>query len=175
MNVRAVVIAVALSQVGVRLLAIENPGTDVVVNRGRNITNSRVIEIDASRGPYPQLLLSLDDPWMTNPVVFHDLGKPLSVELPERDGQHNLFMRFADANGKPVEPIIFKVIELDTIPPVVEITSPTNSAVTDQGFVHVQATVFDPLTKDRAIPRGYRRVSTWINGERFWDRKGSSI
>jgi hypothetical protein len=176
MNIRAVFIAVVLSHVGGRLLAVDNQGTDIVVNGGRRVTNSRVIEIDASRSSYPQLLLSLlDDARMTNPVVFHDLGKPLSFELPERNGQHELFMRFADANGTPIEPMIFKVVELDTIPPVVEITSPKNNSTTDQGFVHLQATVFDPSPGDPKTPNPFPPLSIWINGERFWDRQGTLV
>jgi len=173
---RVVFIAVVLSLVGGRLLAVDNQGGDIVVNHGRRVTNSRFIEIDASRSVYPQLLLSLlDDARMTNPVVFHDLGKPVRFELPERNGQYELFMRFADANGTPFEPIVFKVVELDTIPPVIKITSPTNNAVTDQGFVHVQATVFDPAPEDPEKPGFFRPIEVWINGEPFWDRKDTLV
>ena len=153
------------------------PVSDVLVNRGARFTNSRKITVDPINEKFPTITVrDLYDP-MAAPVTFKNAGTPFTFTLPNRgDGEYFLGFQFLDAAGKPQEPLLLRTITLDTLPPVVRITSPENNSTVDQGFVHVQATAFDPSAKGRE-PREseYRQISIWVNGERFWDRQGTRI
>jgi hypothetical protein len=156
---------------GGELPALADQRIDLVLNHGRKFTASRSIEIDPSGAPYPQLWLSLNDPSMKNREVLENPGKPFEYTLPDHDGSYNVFLRFADATGNPQGMPIFKVVELDRISPVVQIISPVEGSTTAEGFVHVQASVFDPAPPDMkgSFMHAPRRVAVWINGERFWN------
>ena len=57
-------------------------------------------------------------------------------------------------------------------PPVVYITSPASTAVLNQAFITLEAVAADP---DPIEPSAFRPLKIWINGQRFWDRRGTKI
>ena len=153
------------------------PVTDVLVNHGARFTNSRKITVEPISAKFPAIAVrDLQNP-MDTPATFKNAGKPFTFTLPNRgDGEYLLGFQFLDSEGKPQETLLLRTITLDTLPPVVRITSPENNSTVSQGFVHVQATAFDPSAKGREPHEfEYRRINIWVNGERFWDRRGTQI
>jgi hypothetical protein len=153
------------------------PVTDVIVNGGAQFSNSRDITIDPVNDQFPTIQIrDMSRPNDEMPTVKNP-GKPFRFSLPDRgDGEYHLTFQYLDAAGIPQEPLLIRMIVLDRLPPVVEIQTPKDGSTTDQGFVHVQATVFDPEPGDPTKPPFIsRRIAVWINGERFWDKQGALI
>ncbi|MGA2138448.1 MAG: ankyrin repeat domain-containing protein [Verrucomicrobiia bacterium] len=153
------------------------PVTDVLVNRGAKFTNSRVITVDPINDKFPAIAIQdLNNP-KDKPVAVQNTGKPFTFTLPDRgDGEYFLGFQFLDSEGKPQETLLLRTITLDTLPPVVKITSPQNNSTTDQGFVHVQASVYDPTARGQKPDEfQFRPLQIWVNGKRFWDRQGTTI
>jgi ankyrin repeat protein len=153
-----------------------DPVTDLIINGGNRFARSREITIDPINDKFPTIRIKDVFHPEAEPVVRSNPGKPFKFVLPDHgDGEYELTIQFLDGAGQPQEPILMRSITLDTTPPVVEIIEPKNNSTTDQGFVHLQAKVFDPTANGRAMPGDYRWLSVWVNGERFWDRNGSSV
>ncbi len=147
---------------------------DVVVNNGSEWATNRTITLDPSSFPYPFVLASLY-PNMSNATVFANTGAVLSYVLPSTNNTtYELFFKYADASTNVLGPLLIKFVTLDTIPPWVEITSPTNGTG-DQAFVHLQATVYDPDPQDPTVPGTFRPLKVWINGQQYWNQYGTQI
>jgi hypothetical protein len=106
---------------------------------------------------------------MTNAVILTNSVSLLRYVLPSNtNGTFRLFVQYADAHTNAIGPIIYSPIILDTIPPVVTITSPTNGTG-NQAFVNLQATVFDPSPTNTNSPGAFHPVQLWINGQQQWN------
>jgi ankyrin repeat protein len=152
------------------------PVADVIVNRGQEFTNTREMIIDPVNDQYPSLRLRDISHPKDSPVILKNPGKPFVFVLPDHgDGDYSLFFQYLDVAGKPQPPLLVRRIVLDRLPPVIKVDSPKNGSTTDQGFVHVLATVFDPDPDDPTHPGIARRISVWMNGERFWNKRGTLI
>lgn len=112
---------------------------------------------------------------MKDAQVFRNTGAAISYTLSEINGLHWLYLRHVDYGGQPLDETIVKAVELDTMRPVLEVESPTQGSTTDQGFINVKATVFDPDPRNPTKAGIARPIAVWINGERFWNRRGTSI
>ncbi len=108
---------------------------------------------------------------MIHAAVFANSGS-ITYLLPDVDGQHDLFLQYADADGRPRSSMIVRMITLDRLPPVLDIMSPAPKDVIDQAFITLRAVVADP---DPVQPSAWRRLEIWINDQRFWDRAGTDI
>jgi hypothetical protein len=110
---------------------------------------------------------------MTNATVLANSGGSINYTLPDNgDGQYELYLQYADAQGQPHSAFAMATVTVDRTPPVVYITSPVSDAVLDQAFITLQAVAADP---NPVKPDAFRRLSIWINGQRFWDRMGTNI
>ena len=145
-----------------------------VVNGGKLLTNSRTITIEPTNSIYyPQIGISLDSPG--RPEMFQNPSRSFTYTLPERNGRHWLYLQYFDSSGRAIPPMFSGMVELDTVPPVIHIESPKDGSTTDQGFVHVNATAFDPDPVNPTKPRFGQRLGVWINGQRFWNTIGTNI
>jgi len=176
MNTRFLLILLLTGLTTGQLIAADAPAPKIIANGGKRVTKAREITIEPAGGnAYPQILVD-STPLMRTATVLPNPGKTFAYTLPDRDGQHQMYFQFADGAGKPQGQAFFTVLELDRLAPVVNIESPQANVTTDQAFVHVKATVFDPEpTKPQEAPMMSRRISVWLNGEAFWNKQGNRI
>jgi hypothetical protein len=147
---------------------------DVLVNNGSTWATNQTITLSASAYPFPFVEVSLY-PNMSNATVLANTGAPLTYLLPStNNATYYLYLQYTDAQTNALGPVLFKPITLDTIPPWIEITSPTNSTGSD-AFVHLQATVFDPDPQNPTAPGVFRPVKIWINGQPYWNLSNHQI
>jgi hypothetical protein len=143
---------------------------EMVVNNGNLYTTSRSIPIQPSSTKSPNIRVSLD-PGMIDATVLANSGST-TYTLPDADGRHDIYLQYADGDGRQCSPMISRMVTLDRLPPVVDITSPAGGAVLDQAFITLRAVAADP---DPIQPSVWRRLEIWINDQRFWGRSGTNI
>lgn len=142
----------------------------MVVNKGNPFATSRTISIQPSSTDSPNIRVSLD-PGMNDATVLAN-SSSITYSLPDADGRYDLYLQYADAQGQPCSAMIARIVTLDRLPPVLDITSPVAGAVLDQAFITLRAVAADP---DPVQPSAWRRLEIWINDQRFWDRMGTNI
>ncbi len=151
---------------------VSNVPAAFVVNERRPYSQSLTVSIQAKSTVYPNILVSLD-PAMRDAVLLANPGGQIEYTLPDHgDGGYMLWLKYADAQGQPRSTRAVQSVTVDRTPPVVYITSPASTAVLNQAFITLEATAADP---NPIKPDGFRRLSIWINGQRYWDRAGTSI
>jgi hypothetical protein len=149
-----------------------NPQTSyplqVTINSGNGFSTNQTISISTTGTPaFTFLEVSLSG-YMTNAVILTNSASLLHYVLPNNtNGTFRLFLQYADSHTNTIGPVIYYPIILDTIPPIVMITSPTNGTG-NQAFVNLQATVFDPDPTNTNAPGVFRPVKLWINGQQQW-------
>jgi hypothetical protein len=147
---------------------------DVLVNGGNVWATNQVVTLDTSGFPFSFIKVSLA-PTMANALLLTNTGISLLYTLPStNNGTYDLFLQYTDAHTNALGPILFKPVTLDTVPPVVQITSPTNGTG-NQAFVHLQATVYDPVPTNGFVPDRHHPVYVWINGQQYWQLCGNQI
>ncbi len=100
---------------------------DVVVNGGGTWATNQTITLDASGFPFPFIKVGFD-PFMLNFTLSTNTGAPFTYLLPSAtNATYYLYLQYADAQTNALGPVLLKRVTLDTIPPAVQIISPTNS------------------------------------------------
>jgi hypothetical protein len=143
---------------------------DIVVNNGNSYTTSQVIPIDPLSTNFPDILISTD-PFMSNAVLYANNGS-IEYTLANTSNPQSLYLQYAGGPSAGQGPILTKVVTLDTVPPVVMITSPASNAVLNQAFITLQAVAYDP---DPLWTDDGRPLQIWINGQPYYDRSGTNI
>ena len=147
---------------------------DVVVNGSNRWTTNVTVSLDPLSNPYPFIAVSLR-PWMTNVTIVANPGHSFGAAMPNTNNADQvLFFQYLTDSTNPVGAVMAKVLTVDSIPPRVTIISPTNAA-TDQAFVRLRATVYDPDPENTNTPSNLRPIKVWINGTRYWNKHGTEI
>ncbi len=147
---------------------------DIVLNSGNQWTTNSTVTLDPLTFTYPYIKVALSA-LMTNAVLLANPGHAFSAAMPFTNATEQvLYFQYLSATTNAIGHVIGKFLGLDTIAPWVEVKSPTNN-VTDQAFVHLRATVFDPDPQHPDSPGAFRPIKVWINGASYWNKHGSQI
>jgi hypothetical protein len=148
---------------------------NVTINQGNGWATNQIISVNTSNTPpFAFVEISLY-PNMTNATVLSNSATSLQYVLPStNNGTYNLFFQYADANTNALGPIVFRPVTLDTIPPVVQITSPSNGTG-NQAFVHLHAIAYDPDPQNPSQPGPFRPLKIWIDGQPYWNINNTVI
>ncbi len=101
----------------------------------------------------------------TNPPIPPSIAYTMPSTV---NGTYRLHFQYADANTNPIGPVIYRPIILDTIPPFLMVTSPTNGSGYNP-YVSVQAVAFDPDPNNTNQPAMFHPLKLWINGQQYWN------
>jgi hypothetical protein len=149
-----------------------NPQTSyplqVTINSGDGFSTNQTISISTTGTPaFTFLEVSLFGN-MTNAVILTNSASLLRYVLPSNtNGIFRLFFQYADFNTNAVGPVIYHPVILDTIPPFLQVTSPTNGSGHD-AYVNLQAVAFDPAPGYPGQPAASHPLQLWVNGQRQW-------
>jgi hypothetical protein len=150
---------------------------EILVNEGRPFATNLTITIDPLGFSHAQVAVS-SSPSMSSPTNLPNTGDPFSFALPDLgDVTHHLYLQYLDSNGVPQSAVFHKVVTVDTLPPVVQITGPTTNTVGvgDQAFITLQGIAYDPSPLSPTEPDDERRLKVWINDQPFYDLFGTEI
>ncbi|MFA6568750.1 MAG: InlB B-repeat-containing protein, partial [Victivallales bacterium] len=142
---------------------------DILINGGNLYTKSRAISIDPlvfSGTQYANVIIS-ESPAMDNSQTVQNPGAPFTWQMSgTQERSYMLYFRYVDGAGVSQGEIMPRQVILDTTPPLLDIISPTDGGTTDQGFVRLELTAFDPSPSDPSNMNSGREVKVFVNGER---------
>jgi len=105
------------------------PTGTILINGGADYTNTTAVTLTLSAtddsGRVAQMQFSNDNLTYTDPEPYKTTK---SWSLPPGEGLHTVYAKFSDPSGNWSQPTSDAII-LDTIPPVVTITNPTDGQI----------------------------------------------
>ncbi len=140
----------------------------IIVNDNKMFTKSRGIPIDPLvfvGTQYAEILVA-DNPAMDNPQTITSPGEPFDWYLPDDEEKtYTLYFQYADSSDNPQGDPMMKQITLDTTVPVLTIASPVQDETTDQAYVVLDLTAYDPNPQDPNAEFSGRDVKVYVNDE----------
>ncbi len=111
---------------------------------------------------------------MTNGVTNSFVSPLTYALLNTNDGLHTIYMQLLKASG-PLSPVFGRTVELDTHPPTISITTPTNGITVSQRLINIEGFAADASTTNATVSDASRPLLVTVNGDFVNDRDTNGL